>query len=187
MTATNIVRPRRDWLRSARSGAKASHAARPGARAYEPLAPPRPTFSVPDPSRRGWWDPALSPAEVRARIRGLEGMLAHLEPHPETPAGWLESERMVLAGLKRRARGLAAHGAGRARPPRRRKGKGKDPGQAALARARRAGGRAALVERNARMWALHEKGMQGKEVAATMGLSQSTVSSTLSRLRAAGA
>lgn len=154
-------------------------------RAYEPLAPPRPTFSVADPSRRGWWDPALSPAEVRARIRGLEGMLAHLEGNPETAEGWLESERMVLAGLKRRARGLGAHGA---RPPRRRKGKGKDPGPAALARARRAGGRAALVERNARMWLLHvQEGMQGKQVAATMGLSQSTVSSTLSRLRAAGA
>ena len=130
---------------------------------YEPkvsevavLAP----IGVQDPDGDAWWDPALSPEQVRTRIAGLARVLESM-PERETPREWLAAERQVLARLRLRA----------AVEERRREDEQVReplPGET----------------REESMVRLSGLGMSQRQVAAAVGCAQGTVSKTLRRLGA---
>ena len=95
----------REWWDLAMRGTE-RWSSRGGKRAYESrygwaslaYRPPPPPV---DPN--GWWDPALTRAEVEARIAGLERGLEAAR-RGRAPKEWLREEGRVLRGLQRRHR-----------------------------------------------------------------------------------
>ena len=122
-----------------------------GAALGRPPPPPVP----PDPDGEGWWDDTLTPEETARRLEGLDAAIDHAEAHGAPPC-WVVSERLVLAGLCRRAR-----------QPARRKALPRD-------------------ERDARIVRMDRSMMMGKDIAAALGVSPATVSRVLRAHREGG-
>ena len=139
---------------------------------YEPDLP-APAVLAPvairDPSGDGWWDPTLTPEEVRVRIEGLARTIEAMPP--STPPEWMQAERQVLARLRLRA----------AVEERRRE----DEEAERMRAARRPAGKPKLLtpEQEVRIWELVSGGMTRTAAAEELGVSRRTASRALARIR----